>query len=430
MMNRITRILVAIALMFVSFSADAQKVNELTFKQLFDTKQFFKLRDLYDKHAQDLSPNQRQFYLALLDNIFNRSAKSNAVIDDLLSHSGDSLSTDVHKQLLLIRADNFIKLSKYSDAAACFEKIIKDYRRITDKEEMADLENSRVLWTALKAVPEQEVQISLTSTVMCKRDRIGLIQVPITHGNDTTDMVFDTGANLSVISASAAKKMGMRVVPVNVDLASGTTGQSLKSSLAVADSLFLGDILIRHAVFLLLPDEMLASKTMGYQQYGILGEPVIAQLKEVTIRKDGTLTVSHQPEFKSTNNLALDGLMPIAELTTLQDSLAFRFDTGASSSILYKSFFDRYRSYVLRNGVASKTRTAGVGGTVVESDSYTLTNFTLGINRHQATMSRINVRATPLTGQNEFFFGNLGQDLLRGFASLRINFENMFVDVE
>ena len=265
---------------------------------------------------------------------------------------------------------------------------------------------------------------------MCKRDKIGLIQVPIMHGADTTDMIFDTGANLSVITKTAAKKLGMKIFPVKIDLASGTTGHTVKSSLAVADSLFLGEILIRNAVFLLLPDEMLNFKQQDYRQDGIIGEPIIAQLKEVTIRKDGTLTVSHQPGFHTQNNLALDGLMPIAELTTLQDSLPFRFDTGASSSVLYKPFFDRFRSYVLRNGVANKLRTGGVGGKIVETDAYTLTNFTLGIDRHLATMSRISVRSTSLNSQGDMFFGNLGQDLLRSFSSLRINFETMFVDVE
>ncbi|OQP49876.1 hypothetical protein A4D02_27760 [Niastella koreensis] len=49
----------------------------------------------------------------------------------------------------------------------------------------------------------------------------------------------------------------MRICPVSLDLGAGTTGQTVQSSLAVADSLWLGSVLLRHVVFLLLPDDML-----------------------------------------------------------------------------------------------------------------------------------------------------------------------------
>ena len=119
-----------------------KSISELDFKVLFDSKQYFKLRELYEKHGAGLPKEQRLFYRALLDNIFNRSAQSNEVIAELLAPGSAHLGDSVVKQLLIVQADNYIKLYQYKLTADTYSRLISSFKKITDAEEMADLKNS------------------------------------------------------------------------------------------------------------------------------------------------------------------------------------------------------------------------------------------------------------------------------------------------
>jgi hypothetical protein len=77
------------------------------------------------------------------------------------------------------------------------------------------------MWNAIVTVPQQVTIIPGTTMVIRKKDKIGLVNVPVSHCKDTCQLVFDTGANLSVISESNAKKLGMKVYPIKLSLSSG-----------------------------------------------------------------------------------------------------------------------------------------------------------------------------------------------------------------
>ncbi|GAA4313682.1 hypothetical protein GCM10023143_24090 [Compostibacter hankyongensis] len=396
---------------------------------LYKSKSLFKLNLQFAKYQNDLSEKDRLFYRSILDNAFNRCIQSNQDIAALRKTYEDLLPDSTAKELFNIEADNFIKLYQYKAAAMCYTKLAAKYKTPADSAALADIENSKALWGAISDVPPQEITVLKTTTVTWKKDKIGLLQIPVVHHEDSCFLVFDTGANLSVITKTAARKLGMRIYPVKLDLASGTTGQLVQSSLAVADSLYLGGMLIKNAVFLLLPDEMLYFKHGDYSQEGIIGEPVMAQLKEINIHQDGRLEIPLHPSKSHFQNLALDGLMPIADFTVQKDSLPFRFDTGAGSSVLYHPYFDRYRKEVVQNGAPYKLKTNGVGGTITESDAYTIRNFSIGIANHSTTLSKINVRTGPVGAEKDVFYGNLGLDAIGQFNTLTINFESMFIDV-
>jgi len=258
---------------------------------------------------------------------------------------------------------------------------------------------------------------------------MGLVQVPISHHQDSCNLAFDTGANLSVITETSARKLGMRIYPVKLDLASGISGQVVQSSLAVADSLYLGEILIKNAVFLLLPDEMLYFKRGNYHQQGIIGQPIMAQLKEIAIRQDGRFEIPLHPSKSAFQNLALDGLMPIAEFTVHKESLPFRFDTGAGSSVLYLPYFDRYKKNVIQHGRPHKLKSSGVGGTITETDAYAIRDFSISIANHVTKLPQIHVRTSSVGTEKDLFYGNLGLNALGQFSTLTINFESMFIEV-
>lgn len=415
--------------LLVTTTCFGQVFKNKTLHQLYQQKDYFKLQSNFWVQRKHIPPAEALFYEAILANAFNQSQNSNNAIARLRNSYPHWLTDSLRKALLNTEADNHIKLYQYARAAACYTEIINHYKAIADSTEMADIENSKGIWSAIANVRQQQVLFSQTTIVAWHRDEVGLIQMPVHHAADTCNLVFDTGANLSVITASAAKKLGMKTYPVKLDLASGTTGQTVQSSLAVADSLYLGNILIRNAVFLLLPDDMLYFKQIDYRQQGIIGEPIIAQLGEARIHANGTFEVPLKPSKRNFGNLALDGLMPIANFKVKQDSLPFRFDSGASSSVLYQPYFKKYKAEVIHSGTAYQLHTGGVGGTIVTAAAYTLKNIKLGIAGHSFLIPKINVRTTAVGAGPETSYGNMGLDIFGQFNTIIINFKHMYLEV-
>lgn len=390
-------------------------------------KDYFQLRREIAVNNKTLQPPDRLFYLAVLHNAFNRPTASDQVIALLRKNFKNTLKDSLRKALLNLEADNAIKNYRYQKAADTYRSIITYCK--TDSAERADLENSIALWGAIAEVPQQQIIRHQTAILHWQKDKIGLLQVPVRRGTDTCDLVFDTGANISVITESSAKKLHMRVYPVKLDLGAGTTGQTVQSSLAVADTLWLGPVLMRHVVFLLLPDDMLVFKQAAYRQQGIIGEPLIAQLKQMSFYQDGRLEIPLNPLANQDSNMALDGAMPIVEYTVNGLHLPFRFDSGASTSVLYEPFYKRFEKLIRASGKPYKLRTGGVGGTINTAEAFKLPEISLKVNSKAFTIREISVRTTPVGMKPDLFYGNMGLDIFGDFQKLTIDFTSMRLDV-
>src|SRR3569833_3940721 len=164
---------------------------------------------------------------------------------------------------------------------------------------------------------------------------IGLVNIPVTTHSQTVDAIFDTRANISSITITYAKKLGLHMYDVTFNEGSGATGIQFKTGMGIADSLYLGDILVKNVVFQVMPDSILYIAPIKYQLNMIVGFPVIEQLREVHIFKDGRMTIPATPSQSSLHNFALDGLDPVIALKVGKDTLPFHFDSGAGTSMLY-----------------------------------------------------------------------------------------------
>ncbi len=83
---------------------------------------------------------------------------------------------------------------------------------------------------------------------------MGLIEIPIKTKTSTLRIVFDTRAHISTVTQSFAKKLGLKILDVSFEESSGLTGIKFKSGLGVADSLYLGDMLMQNVIFQVLPE--------------------------------------------------------------------------------------------------------------------------------------------------------------------------------
>jgi len=392
---------------------------------LVDAHDYFALRAAVDANTGKLDAAQETYFRAFVQSAFNRCRESIAGIEALLAGKYAWPSDASHVELLLLLRDNYFKTFQYAKAAGVGRDVLGRYRSVLG-DRVHDVENTLLIHDGLATTPPQTVDLAPTS-VTWTRNRLGLIQIPITVGTVHVPIVFDTRAHISTVTRSFAKKLGLRLLDVSYEESSGITGKTFRSGLGIADRLQIGDVVVRHAVFQVLPDEQLHFHFPGtdFTLDGILGFQVLTQLGEVHIFKDGRFTISPADRSDDLRNLAFDGSTTVLSVMKGPDALSFHFDTGAASSEFYTAYFEKYKASVLQDGTRQTADIGGVGGST-RVDVYEVPSIELTIGDRRVVLRDVSVRTVPaFKGQR--YYGNLGQDLIRQFDEMVLNFDSMFV---
>jgi hypothetical protein len=250
---------------------------------------------------------------------------------------------------------------------------------------------------------------------------------PVKCGSRTDEFIFDSGANLSTISDSCAVKMGLTIFESNIEVGT-VTDIKIRTQLAVADSLYLGDILIENIVFLVTPAEQMRFPSVNYEIHGIIGFPVFHQMEEIRVRKNGTMFIPQEPENRHLENMFLQGLNPVVQLLSGSDTLLLTFDTGANRTELSKKYYETHKAEVEQKGKL-KTTMRGSGGGVVEVAAYELLDFPYQIGNSRNVLPEIAVSLQDYDF-NKSLDGNLGQDVIMQFNEMILNFKYMYIDFE
>jgi predicted aspartyl protease len=240
----------------------------------------------------------------------------------------------------------------------------------------------------------------------------------------TVDFVWDTGANLSTVIESTAREMGFRVLDATVNVGS-STGKETRAHVGIAPELRIGGATVRNAVFLVFPDSALAFPQIGYQIRGIIGFPVIAAFGATTVMRGGELVLGDTAGGDlGEQNLCMRGLMPIIAAEHAGERLHFGFDTGAQSTAMYAPFHAARRALVEAGGDATLVQVGGAGG-MQSVAAYSLSPLVLTIGGREATVPRVNVFIDRTTDDSDRVYGNIGQDIIRQFESMTLDFRRM-----
>jgi hypothetical protein len=373
-----------------------------------------------------MSEGLQLYFQSYLDNAFNRNKEAIRHSDLLLRKFAFDLQDSSKGALYLLRSDSYFKIFQYAKAAESDSILLSKYRYVLDSNKQAEVQNTMVIYNGLKNTPPQKTDLIHTATFRWKRNKIGIVEIPLQCHHQLFDAVFDTRANISTISQTYAAKLQLQGLPVSYYESSGITGIRFKTSLAIADSLYLGNILIRHAVFQVVPDSILYIAPVDFQIDVVVGFPIIEQLREVHFYSDGRMQVPVRATKTNLHNLALDGLNPVVLLRTSQnDSLCFAFDFGASKSIFFASYFQKYLQTVLANGVKTTTQYGGAGGTQ-QKGVLTIPSVDLFLGERDVRLGKVDV-LTEKIYPGETFYGNIGQDFVNSFNVLVIDFQYMYI---
>ncbi|MDB5087413.1 MAG: putative aspartyl protease [Mucilaginibacter sp.] len=404
-------------------SNNAGSVKKL--KSLLDKNEYFKLDAKFKLLTDSIDDGNRLYFKSYLDNAFNRNDECVKDIDSLLKQPALKLPDSVKSALRRLQGDSYFKTYQYAKAAQCDSNILKLYKHALHKDDIDDINNDLLIRNALKNTPAQQTLIKNNTTIPWKKDKIGLIEIPFTAHAQTFEGIFDTRANISSITQTYAKKLGLHILDVSYNEGSGATGLQFKTGMGIADSLYIGEVLVKNIVFQVMPDSILYIAPIKFQLNIIIGFPVIEQLQEVHIFSKGKMTIPLSPTKSDLHNFALDGLDPVIALKSGNDTLSFHFDSGASSSVLYAAYFEKYKARVIKAGTKKTVGFGGAGG-AQKKEVYVLPKLDLTVGSKSVTVDSVSV-LTKNIYPGEKFYGNIGQDFTNKFSEVIYNFKDMYI---
>jgi len=404
----------------ISSNATSKKLQTL-----LDQKEYFKLEFQAKVYDDNLSDYKKLYFKSFIDNAFNRNNDCINDVDQLLKNYDTALPDSLKSTLLQLQGDSYFKSFQYASAAKNDSDVLKRFTHILHKDEIDDIKNNLLIRNALKNIPAQQTEIKDNTTIWWSRNKLGLIEIPVKVAATSYKGIFDTRANISTISKTYAEKLKLHILNVSYNEGSGATGIQFKTGMGIADSLYIGDILVKNVVFQVMPDSILYIAPIKFQLNVIIGYPVIEQLKEIHVFSNGKMTIPVIPAKSDLHNFAIDGLNPVVALKVGNDTLAFNFDSGASTSDFYAAYFEKYKAAVLKNGFKKTLHFGGAGG-VQKKEVYILPslNFTLG--NKTVTVDSVSVLTKKIT-PDEKLYGNIGQDFTNKFSEIIYNFNYMYI---
>ncbi len=403
------------------FATDTKKLDSL-----LRHRHFFELkRELQSNASARLPAWRKLYYQAFLHNFFHDLTTSNEEIAILLEKHKKQLTDIETGNLLMKKIDNHVKLYQYRHAHLTTQLLLRKYKHALTAEERDDASNSDHIWKGLQNVPPQTTTISSETQIPYRRDLAGLINIPVRFADSTFDFVFDTGANLSVITESYARKSNLRMLNVKFKVRA-ITGLQVNANLGIADELKLGNISIKNAVFMVFPDSALSFGRGVYSINGIIGFPIIEQLQEIRINKN-MLVIPQTAVDRNIRNFGVDELLPVITVAYNTDTLAFTFDTGAQFTFLNEPFYRDYKKMIDSAAKAFDMQIGGAGG-VTKTRAYRVPKIEINVAGQTAVLKDVSVKTTSATPKDKLYYGNFGQDIMNQFREMVINFKYMFVD--
>ncbi len=398
--------------------SDPRLVNKL--ENLIETEDFFKLKAVYNENITKLSDKHSLYFRATINNVFNKAEESNKDIDIILANYQSSLNDTLLNKLYWRKILNHINLYEYEKAAKTSDYIQTNYLVLNDSSEVATLQNEIKIWKAIKNVPKQEIIKTDDATIPMTRDKVGLLNIDVAFGDSVKNVLFDTGANFSVIIRSLAEELGYQIIEADFYV-TAATGKKVKSDIAIADELNIGGIILKNVFFLVIDDENLSFPQIDYYINGAIGFPVIEAMDEIRINEENQIFVPKNPVEYKYNNLALNGLMPIIAVEYKGDTLRLNFDTGAARTSLYSQFYKDYKNEIVNN-YEKETFTSGSGGGMIDFEGYIINDVIFKVGDSETRLDSLRLHVENIGGEESNFHGNFGQDYIKQFDEMIMSF--------
>jgi predicted aspartyl protease len=328
---------------------------------------------------------------------------------------GRGANPQIARRALVVAGGAALSAGHYSRAADWLDMAISQYGSLMSPQQLETNTQGRGVAMALRNVPAQTIEKQVSATIPLSKHVLGFTTAPSTIEGHPQTVVLDTGTNISAMSQTAAKMLGVHMLTSKATLSSATS-HALETTIAIADTVTLGPATLHHVVFLVVDDAILAPLGPDKRVDVIIGMQVLASLGRVTFRDDkpGADPVQHSLVLAPSRwtghagNLRMDSLSPFVRVKANNDVLTFFVDGGARKSSFDKRYAREYADRIA--GLERKsTKTAGAGG-VEERQSAIFPTMDFSIDGKSVTLANVPV---DLTGNgSDDHYGSIGIDVL------------------
>jgi predicted aspartyl protease len=406
-----------------SMKSDAPKDQFKELRIAYRTHNYFRLDNLIRNTNPAIQSSELMLFKAKTFFVFNKPFESDSLISILLQKYSQAFDDTVVADLFYMRAVNEDRLENYKKSYKYGSVVVKNYSHLYDSTFITELNDDNDIRLLLSNSPKMDLTRSDDTQIRIKRDIAGLINVPVFLGPDSMDFVFDTGAGMPVIVNSLAQKYGFLPLGKKVKIVA-VTGKRIDADIALVN-LKIGNISIRNSPFIVFPDSVLSFGKGAYVIKGVIGFPIIRKLGEIIFKNDKDLFIPKEPERIEAKNFALDDATPVILVVYKNDSLPFHFDTGADKTFLYTSFLNKYKDEIVKSSKKKNNLMGGAGGTI-KIESYVLDSLQLSAGNVQTRLDSVSILTKSLNSlQNEYFYGNFGQDFIKKYNEMKLNFTYM-----
>lgn len=318
-------------------------------------------------------------------------------------------------------ANMYFREGRYRKALAQLD------RTLAEKPDAEDVKAMHSLFSVLAQSPDLVVVSSQAATMHSETIEDNLF-LPVTANGVAGTYIADTGANISLLCESEARRLGLKVRETTSKVAdiSGTP-----SGVRVTEipDLWIGKTHLKHVAFVVFPDTNEPFVDLPEGHRAVLGIPVLIALGVFRIDKDNRVDI--QAGSPSSQGkvipLAFDGAIPVTQLRLNGKTLSVAFDTGASHTYLYAAFAKAFPDLMRTGNKQAHTLRGVSGSTTQESISLPSVRFSFGKDTQLAPAT---VLLQSTTDTSKWAAGNLGFDLVQQVLPITVDFHAMQVSVE
>ena len=381
---------------------------EPNWKRLLQNADWFGLR------AAASSAAPPEYYRAVLAATFDREDDALPRLLKLTASPRDRVAA--HETLLSLH----LRHGRYRSALREIEALLalKPNRR--------DLRNARDLFGPMAALGDLEVAQSGPPSPLSWRTIDGNLFIPVTVNGQPGEYLLDTGANLGVMSAGEARRLGMDP-GASHSHGKDISGRNVALQSVAAAEVRIGGLVFRNVGFGVVPDDKMPFNELKEGQRGVIGLPLILAAGVWRWAADGPLEAGAAPGgCPAEGNLAFSGSMPLVRTEVQGAPMVFRLDTGAQSTHLWAPFVKRFP---LPAGSRRKVTVTGVGGeSRFPGGHMPEVELRLG----GGTVKLKDVQAVLRAAESDYglYAGNLGLDMLGSLRRLILDFRGMCVTAE
>lgn len=384
--------------------------NGPTLRPLYDSHQWFELRDAMQGSSDPL------LYRAALAYAFNNFRNA----QDLLRR--------------VIDAD-----PKSQNAADARQKLEDIYERngqygrllgLIDEELAANPDDAGLKTDRATIAPFARDQITAQRKFSKIRYSIvdGGVSVPLSINGKSANFDIDTDMNISMLSESEAARLGLPVhnAEPNARKYTGAAAAQAPYRTADADELTIGNVQLAHVAFIVVPDSEKPFVDLPPGKQGILGIPVLLALRAIRWTDRGFMEIGFEPKptHIATSNICFDGMDPVTLVRFRDRELEFILDTGDQGSDLFPPFAKNFAKFVAASGKEKYARVTGVDGST-KIRVVMLPDVNLWVGGFDAGLRPARLLLQKTVYHSDLFNGRVGMAIFRQAREVSIDFGSM-----